>query len=347
MIRFDNLKIIQAKDILEKIKKMEIVEYDRVIIEGDLDLGNLDLPDEFIFKTVNSPIKITHSEIKGQIKFKMAIFHQPVGFEGTIFSNSSDFGLSQFDCCVNFDEAEFRGEVSFWSSKFCSESTFRMTRFISYANFFGSQFCEKAYFALARFEGEADFGGATFKNEANFGGVKFGDNASFLGAIFEAPVYLNKAKFSVLEIYWKSIKDHLVFDGQLYQTLVKNYDNLEWFEDADQCYYHYRTLKRANLKGGSWILDCIAWIAYGYGIRFYYPLFACVVLFFIFSGVFLYGKQTNSISEAFDLSAVILTTTTQVGNLTGPFRLGSLVERLLGWLLMSSFLVVLARKTIR
>jgi pentatricopeptide repeat protein len=346
MIRLDG-QIVQAKDILEKIEKLETVEYDHVIVEGDLDLDNLDLQEDFIFKTINPSIRITHSEIRGYIKFNRAIFRQPVDFEGTIFSKFSDFGVSRFESRANFDEAEFRGEVTFWSSKFCSESTFRMTRFISYANFFGSRFCKEAYFAMARFDGKADFDGATFKNEANFGGVKFEDNASFFAAIFEAPVFLSQAKFSVLEIRWNSIKDHLVFDGQFYQTLIKNYGKLGWFDDADQCYYHYRTMKRANLKGGQWILDCIAWIAYGYGIRFYYPLFVGVILFFIFSGIFLYGKQANSISEALDLSAVILTTTTQVGNLTGTCRFWSLVERLLGWLLMSSFLVVLVKQTIR
>ena len=71
--------VIQASEILAKIKRGEDVEYDGVIVEGDLDISGLELPTEHVERTafdkqlelsdnlklINQQITITNSEIRG------------------------------------------------------------------------------------------------------------------------------------------------------------------------------------------------------------------------------------------------------------------------------------------
>ena len=40
----EGMRVVQAQEILDKIERGEPVEYDHVIVEGDLDLGKVDLP---------------------------------------------------------------------------------------------------------------------------------------------------------------------------------------------------------------------------------------------------------------------------------------------------------------
>lgn len=47
----DQRPVIQASEILAKIERDEDVEYDGVVIEGDLDISGLDLPTEHVDRT--------------------------------------------------------------------------------------------------------------------------------------------------------------------------------------------------------------------------------------------------------------------------------------------------------
>ncbi len=53
----DQRPVIQAREILAKIERGEDVEYDGVIVEGDLDISGLDLPTEHV--------DLTQFEIEG------------------------------------------------------------------------------------------------------------------------------------------------------------------------------------------------------------------------------------------------------------------------------------------
>ena len=47
----DQRPVIQASEILAKIERGEDVEYDGVIVEGDLDISGLELPTEHMDRT--------------------------------------------------------------------------------------------------------------------------------------------------------------------------------------------------------------------------------------------------------------------------------------------------------
>jgi hypothetical protein len=334
---------------------------------------------------IRSSIIFKNCRIRGNIDFSNTILCENIDFIDTTIEGNVNFEKVRFCKVARFSRSEFLGNVSFGileelvsetindsdRTHFCENAYFLETRFNRNANFhavwfsgeaafLGAMFNESAFFADVIFENNAEFIGVTFRDnatfvkshfhgEANFGGTRFiGMDGYFLDSQFDQIFKLKGAIFTRVDITWDSIKDHLEYDESAYLGLTKNYNNLGLFSDADNCYLKYRTLRRKDhLSGTEYLFDLIAWIPFGYGVHYYYPLFLMIGSFFVFAAIFLYGKQAHSVLEALDLSVVILTTTTQVGNLTGPCRFWSIVERMTGWLLMASFLVILARKTIR
>jgi hypothetical protein len=66
---------IPASEILDKIQKGENIEYDHVIIKGDIDISKLNLPKDEENFIISSEIKIKNSQndgisIFGKAKFK-------------------------------------------------------------------------------------------------------------------------------------------------------------------------------------------------------------------------------------------------------------------------------------
>jgi hypothetical protein len=50
------------------------------------------------------------------------------------------------------------------------------------------------------------------------------------------------AKFDLLELTWKFIKEYHIdsLDDATNLAFIKNYKNIGWYDDADDCYYDYR-----------------------------------------------------------------------------------------------------------
>lgn len=107
----DSREVVQASVILAAIEQGEPVDYDGVIVEGDLDLSGLDLPTEHVERTeyeilwwglteeaklIESPINITNSEIRGNVIFGNAIFQEQVKFENSNFTGYTRFSGSEF-----------------------------------------------------------------------------------------------------------------------------------------------------------------------------------------------------------------------------------------------------------
>ena len=98
-----------------------------------------------------------------------------------------------------------------------------------------------------------------------------------------------------MEVRWDSLENSLVFDGLTYATLVRNFRNLEQFEEADAAYYQYRKLRQAEKSWISfqtewpWISfpkwgDIFMWLTCGYGVKPFraFGLGGLIVLLFSF-----------------------------------------------------------------
>jgi len=215
-------EVISASEILAKIERGEPVEYDGVVVEGDLDISGLDLPTEHVertefeikalglteeAKTIKTPISITTSEIRGAVNFRNAIFWESVNFKGTNFGGYANFNGAEFSGNAIFEWAEFDDDADFRKTQFNDDADFRKAQFNDDADFRKNQFSGYADFVEAKFRGNASFGGAEsyggasfmrtqFSGYAFFGEAKFNDYADFLEAKFSGNVYFVESQFS-------------------------------------------------------------------------------------------------------------------------------------------------------
>jgi len=334
----DSLLMIKAEEILAKIEEGKPVEYENIIIYGDLDLHRLDLPlDQNKRKIIHSTIKIEYSVIKGDVFFDHSSFSRLVDFDGTVFTKAANFSDSQFQEDAGFSEAEFHGEASFPRAHFRTEANFSRTRF-----------------------NDADFGRAKFDKNFNLANAKMYtlrlSDAQFPDG---SNIYLKDCNFNRIAVRWNTVKAHLPYNGSVYLALTKNFRNLEQFEDEDDCYYQYRKEKQArNTKAIPRLLDRLVWLSCGYGVRPSHTVLLSIAIILLFTGIFwagsalefealaLQGHHTASISleDALYFSAMeFLGRTPQNLSVVGAYEYLTVIETLLGWLLMALFLVTLSK----
>ena len=445
----DSREVVQASEILAKIERGEPVEYDDVIVEGDLYLSSLDLPTERVERTeyeikffglteevkvVKSPITITNSEIHGNVSFGDTIFlkqvifggtviyfHQEPGlhgkqpimfsliadsqtlfsgyasfngalfngdadftfakfsgyasFNGALFNGDADFTFAEFSGDASFLRAKFSGHTDFWGAKFNGDADFTYAEFSGHVYFSEALFNDDADFTFAEFSSDADFTGALFSDKLsskmNFGSASFGGNATFVDtqfsqyadfreARFNNSLNLTHARFDRLELRWGSIEKHLNCDDTAYMALIKNYDNLAWFEDADNCLYDYREWRRENSEFGiTKLLDYAALVSCGYGVKPRRPLILGLIMVMVCA---VYYRRTKAIKrhekegdhqeaniwDAFYFSMMTFTTV-GYGDWypLDEHRKLVMFEGIVGWLTLSLFLVTLANVVIR
>lgn len=334
--------MIKAEEILEKIEDGKPVEYENVIIFGDLDLYRIELPvNKDKRRVISSIIKIEYSVIKGDVFFDRSSFSRLVDFDGTVFTKATNFSDSQFCEDAGFSEAHFQGE----------------------ANFSRAEFMTEANFSRARFNGDAGFSGAKFHKNLNLESAKT-YTVHLSDAVFDqgSSIYLKDLDFNRIAVRWDTIKDHLPYNGSVYLALTKNFRNLEQFEDGDDCYYQYRKEKqsRASAKMPK-LLDRLAWASCGYGVRPSHTVLMAITLIILFTCVFwlsgavkfdgtsLAAHQTQcSLKDAFYFSTMeFLGRSPQNLIVDGSYEYLTVTETLVGWLLMALFLVTLSKTMLR
>lgn len=222
----DSRKVVPATEILDKIEKGEPVDYDSVIIEGNLTLTNLELPIEFIERDwfeldlgllperyrVNSSIKIVNSDIRDDVDFKNAVFEGLIDFTGTNFRKTSEFSGSDFCEDVVFWDVVFTDEARFRQTRFTKKATYVDTKFLGPADFENTNFSKLADFAYAEFFDKSIFGRTAedfqFTDDPHFTGshTPVGDSKPF--AIFPESAYFSSdAIFLMLNLVMMFILD--------------------------------------------------------------------------------------------------------------------------------------------
>jgi hypothetical protein len=373
---FDNVSIdgriypqkINTTYIEEMIEKNESINYNGVYITGDLEIPN--------YPDIKQPLKITNSIVEGY-----------VDLFGTTFSNEVDFKNTEFLKSVDFSETHFKSQSRFADTKFQGDANFLRTKFERDANFWGAQFNNTAYFNEAQFYDKAIFSQANFAGDAHFrlsrfyadsafwhvqffGDTKFQDSEllgeiSFDEAEFKRTFYLTGAEFYQLDARWDSIKDALVCDEPIYRNLVRNYNDLGLFSDADDCYYAYRWISQSNERGFvSKLSDYLLLISCGYGVRPHYTLILSIILILSFGFVYWLGKgikrtecpkdKSNSCEESlisiidsiYFSMMVFVSPSTEFATI-GRYKYVAMIERILGWALLTIFIIILIRVAIR
>jgi uncharacterized protein YjbI with pentapeptide repeats len=235
---------IPAKEIMHKIERGEMVKYDRITVDGDLNFADLNLSMDHSemsgksqdAKYVNSPIIITNSEINGNLNFNNIILNDVVDFRGTNFmgqyTNSSEtiffsevsFVGTNFAENTQFAESRFKGNANFKGANFKGNANFAGTRFEQVSTFESSYFVGKTFFVSSRFNGGANFAGIKFRSDSDFRYSQFSKIANFSRSQFEGNAYFWNARF-----YGNAYFNDVVFDGSS-EFLGSKFDSKAYFE---------------------------------------------------------------------------------------------------------------------
>ena len=223
------------------------------------------------------------------------------------------------------------------------------------------KFADLAYFANARFDGDLILEGARLYS-MQLDNVTFNESSK---------INLNSTDFSKFVVHWSTIRDRMVYNGAAYLALVKNYKSLEWFDEADECYYQYRRIGQDQAPWG-WgkLSDIISWLSCGYGVRVSYTAFWCLFTILIFGVIYWAGKGMNkfeidgvelpgyqrlkpskhvSFTDALYFSIAMFTTSQAPVNTypVGVYKYLAMAEGIIGWFFLGLFVVVLSAVLIR
>jgi hypothetical protein len=169
--------VVLAIRIISKIERGEPVEYNNVIIKGDLDLGDVSLSkDANKLSVVNSRIRITNSKIEGTLNCSDIFFNKSVNFSNTLFDEDISFWGAQFRENVNFSNAQFGRYADFADVQFWGDAIFLGGQFNRYTDFADVQFRGTSVFESAQFNGIANFRRVQFSGDADFRGAKFNED---------------------------------------------------------------------------------------------------------------------------------------------------------------------------
>lgn len=337
----------------------------------------------------------------GRADFNYSHFDSYSYFAATEFEGDALFSDVDFTGAVDFSAASFSREANFIRSRlsepyfgsatFSGPAQFGLARFSGLSSFSGALFADEAGFGLARFSDAAYFSGAVFQDLALFGLTKFEDIVTFQEANFGADlnfkggsisalllekaeladgsrIILNDTDISRFRARWDEIEDHVAWEPGAYLALVENYRRLGWSKDEDDCYYQYRRLNQAG-KDWSWskIIDILAWLSCGYGVRPGYALAWSLITILCFGLVFWKGDgirrssrplsgpaeeeslpERATLRNALFFSTMVFLSQGPIDFLpVGRHRYYVILEGITGWLLLALFLVTLGRVMIR
>lgn len=339
------------------------------------------------------------AHFSSDVDFRNSIFYGFAAFWWSIFDKSVDFRGSKFYRDAYFLNSQFKGESHFSDVLFHKFAEFRQSSFLEDAFFWNAIFEEKADFMEAKFEKNVDYEDAVFGLDASFDRSQFSSNrncvASFQNTSFRGNVSFAKASlspisnlrsshfngilnmtqaaFDRIDLKWENIKSNLICDESVYVSLINNFRILGRYHDADDCSYEYGIyrLRTSNFEW-SWLIDVIAWITCGFGVRPLHTIVWCVSLIILFGIVYnrfsalrredrkrhkpLFRsnnlrrrRRKTSYLDALYFSTMVFFVSLPPQDLRpeGQWRYVVLLEDILGWILMTLFVITLGHVMIR
>jgi len=216
-------RIIDAGEILKKIEQGQPVEYNDVIVKGDLDLSRrVNMESSAGRVSINSPIQIANSVILGDVTIKKVVLEDAVDFSKTKFMSRTSITDSWFNDTASFNKASFEDVADFSASRFNGPAVLSSARFGQTAYFRDSAFVQDAKFISAQFSQEAYFQRARFSKDANFKSTKFDR-----GAIFKEAAFRQNADFKLAQFLQAAD-----FDSVRFQQAA-GFDRANFIQDAN------------------------------------------------------------------------------------------------------------------
>ncbi|OPY54915.1 MAG: hypothetical protein A4E49_00634 [Methanosaeta sp. PtaU1.Bin112] len=319
------------------------------------------------------------AQFLGDAIFSDVDFSGALDFSAANIAGRANFFSSRFGSAV-FSDSLFSGPAHFGLASFSGLTSFGEAVFANEANFNLARFSQAAYFSDAVFNGLALFGLAKFEDIASLQSARFDDDLNFKASSIStilldkaelakgSRIILNDTDFSRFKAHWNDIEEHVVWDPGAYLALINNYHGLGWSADEDDCYYQYRRLNQAGKDWGwSRVIDILAWLSCGYGVRPSYAVFWSLLTILSFGLLFWRGDgirrsakplhepaeegslpEHATIRNALFFSTMVFLSQGPIDFLpVGRYRYYVILEGILGWLLLALFLVTLGRVMIR
>ncbi len=205
------------------------------------------------------------SQFSGKADFGWTQFSAEAYFREALFFGNANFFKAQFSGKAYFFKAQFSGEAYFGKAQFSGNVDIEGAQFYGEAYFGKALFSEKASFGEATFSGSTYFSQVTFIKEANFSSCNFAPKSMFNKSLFHDTVLFNDVSgFSKMFIEFtyspdkfgyenenttitlRELKNHLKYNETFFIALLKNFRDMGWYKEADDCYYTYRIEKRKN-----------------------------------------------------------------------------------------------------
>jgi hypothetical protein len=303
------------------------------------------------------------------VDFTSSQFNTFLSFVGGRIEKNADFHASKFTDVITFINSSFLGDTNFNRCHFYEESVFRRVYFNHTANFMSARFDGPSFFDGARFHdnasfdsvqffGSSDFTNATFDRLIRMNSTKI-STMSFDGATFNAKskLFLAKADIIRLMVKWSDIHNILFYDTSAYLSLVKNYRDMGT-SDADDCYYQFRRITQ-DLRSWGWakILDIMAEITCGYGVRADRPVIcslflviACTLVLWAGNGLrsSIHKDKRTSLQDAlYYCLAVFFTIPLPDLKPAGLYRYVPVTLRAIAWTLFALLIATLGKVMIK
>jgi len=348
-------------------------QFDGIAFFSNTKFINLSDSSGYVFST-----DFTNTIFAKGVHFDEAEFGKSICFTWAKFISDSP----RFEAAY-FVGAKFKEGATFWDTVFDGIAHFGLTVFFYDADFKNASFKDDADFGGAYFYGHAKFMGVRFYEKAYFYKTSFWKNFILTGTrayeirlrdiylLGGSCVSLTYPEISVcswekallwsrscialddsgithLFIQWSTIKNHIAFNPSVYLFLVKCFKDSGQYPEADSCYYQYRDISQKKKKLSiSKIKDLLEDFYYGYEVYPFKALSVWALTIAIATSVFLLGNGNydfNSIYSSLYNSTIIFTSNAKSIKWEHWYlNLFSLLEGLLGWLLMALFLVTLGR----
>ena len=249
----------------------------------------------FLEDTLRGVTSFSYTTFEGDASFRQATFGGNTDFLCATFGGDVDFMDAIFDNIADFSSATFGGDVDLSSTTFDRSADFDAAIFHRGASFGKATFRGDAWFRDAIFDDLALFYGATFSGDADFDRATFSGDANFGNFTFGRKVDLSMKEFKNINISWKQLDGHLVYNRTANYKLMKYFEEQRQLADADGIYLFLKDQERMEK---SWYVRYPEYWLFqlpcGYGVKPLNTLYLSLVIVLIFTLVF---SQPNAIKE--------------------------------------------------
>lgn len=304
---------------------------------------------------------------------------------GCVFKDSVNIEQTEFMMGADFSQATFVKPATFVLLNFSDNVTFREANFLDCVVFLSTVFAKDADFIFTKFL-HVTFFYNFFQGDVTFNLTEFNGWARFYQTSFSKAVDLDPQTCKHIVLLWDVLKGHLKYNPSGNLKLIKYYEENRQLNEADDVYLFLKEKERMEKPWyyrypEFWFIQLIC----GYGVRPSYTLLWSLGIILIFA--FFYTLRYNSIKEIekefwysrrpkilkeirsnlrkriynalyFSVHTFIigivsnwhptdefLIKTRKIRLL--KFRTLSMIEGVLGWVLLVLFVVTLTRKFIR